>query len=97
MTDPIHPDLFQQIIVQVEDEGGAMLPDACDPQKLTVKTPSGMGMITTVGCRGMSRMIVPYKVYHNSHVSRGGGFLTVCANCDRVDLWPRFQTKEGTS
>lgn len=57
-------DDFLRLLVAVEDQGGTLLPDKCEPTWFHLKQPTPSGMrdkaIDTTGCGHESRIALPY-------------------------------------
>lgn len=87
------PDEFNALFGAVEQQGGALLPDACTPQDVTYTKPqyavASVYEAGTCGCRNKSMFVSPYDKGPET-TSPGAGFVTACAVCDAMGAWPRY-------
>jgi hypothetical protein len=78
---------------ELEHQGGAVLPDPCVPHDIVYKKQEGYEKNKTIrnmtcGCMNETRMV---SLYDPGDLQQGGsGFITACAVCDSMGLWPRF-------
>ena len=88
------PSEIEELIEEVERQGGALLPDPCFPHKTAVIGPKKPKESPTLcGCGNTTRLVSIYGVDDDKIKERGGGFVTACAVCDNMGLWPRYQGK----
>ena len=98
-----HPDDFLSLMASVEDGGGQLLSERCQPRTYTLQQPTTDGKdelkyceVTTTGCGQETRFVLPYEPVKSQRFPaeaqrrRGAGFVTVCAKDDRMGDWPRF-------
>lgn len=89
---------FEALLTEVEQQGGALLPDEHMPED--VKFRKDQGYIhnrtmknMTCGCGQQAKMAIPYETESEALQSGGGlgaGIVPACAVCDSVGHWPRF-------
>lgn len=95
------PEGYNALVQEIENQSGAMLPDACLPQDAVYEDPpythpKGRIKKATCGCGNDNTRFVnvydtPDNDYGKSMRRRGGGFVTACAVCDNMGAWPRFE------
>lgn len=96
-----HPDDFLRLVEAVEDTGGTLLPDICNPRQFKLRLPSPetgeyeWTDLYTSGCMREARFALPYNVPQSKQGAkmkeRAAGIVTVCAVDDDMGKWPRFQ------
>ena len=92
------PDGFEALHQEAEEQGGALLPDACAPQDIEFTSPPYTKEHTekkvTCHCNNVARFVVPYDPEppkKGKKKSNRATFATSCAVCDAVGDWPRFR------
>ena len=90
-------DQFASLVAVIDEKGGALLPDECEPQVIKYKMPP-KGRIeeaNTCHCGNESMFVLPYELTgaadSKDAKSRGGGFARVCGVCDDVGRWPLYE------
>jgi hypothetical protein len=83
-------DRFLYLLDDVEALGGTHLPERCDG--LCIDYESGKPA-ETHACKKEFRLLIPYDGVEQKDgpAVEKDGLATVCAEGDRVDLWPRLQ------
>lgn len=85
------PDGFNALHLEVDRQGGALLPDVCSPQSIEFRIKDGYikndkQKRVTCGCGNLSRFVLPYK---GEDKDKKASFVTFCAVCDSGGAWPR--------
>lgn len=81
----ITPDDFLDLLPRIEAEGGAHLSGTCKAKKIDALSKPNDPCYTH-GCGEEMRFQLPYATENGTEV-----FAVLCAQGDRMDLWPRFQ------
>lgn len=91
------PDELDDLISDVESQGGALLPETCEGRFAIYAIPGSDKTIKaqTCGCGNNTMLVAPYEPAANAKdrkklLTRGAGFVRACAVCDDVGSWPRF-------
>ena len=83
-------DQFYHLLDDVEAQGGSHLPGSCKGRMLDYG--KQVKPLATHGCKKEFRLQIPYDGEEKVGLTAEQGHLVVvCAEGDRVDLWPRFQ------
>lgn len=92
------PNQFTTLCEEVDSQGGAILPDRCEPTMLKYAKPQddGLDVAMTCACGNNSMAAVPYTPSAKPDttkelIERGAGFARICLICDGAGLWPRFE------
>lgn len=92
------PDQWVELISAVEGVGGALLPDKCQGKMIPFSIPKSdqVTKARTCNCKNKSMFVIPYEPAGNKKQKqemreRGAGFARVCAVCDSVGAWPKFE------
>ena len=86
------PEQFLKLIEAVEEQAGAVLPDACEPKRFQLNQPKKDGSenivtLATQGCGKHARFMIQYSPTNSAEPK----FITLCAYCDNVGAMPRFR------
>ena len=91
------PDELVALQVEIERDGGAILPEACLGESVTFKKAKGGHASTTRTCHcgNQTMAVLSYEpkvpAAKLAEVrARGGGFIRVCIHCDVLGAWPKF-------
>lgn len=84
---------FLELMEKVEDAGGVLGPDSCQPKRYTLKTEKDGRVlktesVMTTGCHNETIFMIPYEKH-----SGGTETVIACAVDDDIARWPRFQNK----
>jgi hypothetical protein len=91
-----HPEDFLRLAQTVEEEGGVMLGDSCQPKpyRLPIKDQitgeERQKQYFTAGCGKDALFAIPYRRSTDEPGERNG-IIRVCAVDDDLGKWPRFQ------
>lgn len=93
-------DQFIFLLEEVDRQGGARLPERCVGSVASYKLKDKITKTLTCFCGEESMLVIPYVPAASEKEivklkARGAGFATVCANCDSVGAWPRFEAALG--
>lgn len=93
MNYKLSQDRFYPLLDAVVEQGGTDLPETCQGEAITYKRPR-REQVYTHGCRKHFMLLIPYDGIEQKEglpVKEHEGMVTVCAEGDAVELWPRFQ------
>lgn len=87
------PDAFDALVAEVEQQGGALLPEEHLSLDVRYTVPpyarASIQRKATCGCRHQALLVSTYSP--DPEIRQGGsGFVTACAVCDSVGAWPRY-------
>lgn len=88
------PDEFLALVQEVERQGGAHLPDECEPVTINYKIGNRKTKVNSCHCGNESIFVTVYEPTADAEKrnakARGGGFARTCAVCDEMGAWPRY-------
>ena len=93
-------DEFQRLCEAVEEQGGALLPEACEPQDIVFTLNDGYirnktEKKVTQGCGHESMLVTAYQTEPGA--KENVNFVRSCAVCDSMGAWPRYEHVLGDS
>lgn len=92
-----HPEDFLRLMEAVEEDGGMLLSDPCQPKAYRLQIPDQVTgekkhkQFFTHSCGQDMRVAINYRKPRDP-VGEQSGIIGLCAACDDLGKWPRFQT-----
>lgn len=86
---------WEALAEAIEQQGGMLLPEPCLGGRIDYELPQKEAVpddpSTRCACGNETRAVIPYESIEFDKPQSGTELVSVCAVCDGVGAWPRFE------